>query len=607
MVKKIKRKSNTRSSGKGDEFEIDHNISDYLSDDTPEENILYKKRRRINDDSEDQWIEKYTPLEPKDICINPRKLNEVSHTLKLMISGDSLFKLLVVTGPSGCSKSTTIKLLSETLVADYKRAIFPNISDNSFAGNGWVEYLETSSPHSLQSLSFQEFLSDAKYRTGANLSVIIIEELPNIFHLQTLENFRNGLKQWLHIESPLPPLVLCITEVEVQQELLSKIYFDVNSSITAETLLGPQILGLKSSVKQIKFGPIAYTFMKKTLTNIVMKEKDVFREIPSEPLQKFIGNLISSGDIRSAVCNLQIWAKRFSNINFYSFSKESHLNLFHALGKVIYSSSKYKSLDDDEKNYLSVNEVLESYNNVSLLNLSILENFASYNSSDFDLEIASSIIDSLSIGDVLGELDEGRQYGIRSVRRYMSLIPHRGAQKGSFNFPRHFKMLKAFNDTRDKILAYRNTIDENKRSFEVLNMLDGFYLPIILNHRFENQRFLRYGRLGGQFQYLTADDEMPLNEGESKMYPEDQFSLDIEARLQRKIDLEMNKSAQDESSQLTDPIETDFDSDDQVFNDSIDEGEINRLVSQTKSQSIIYSSEEVFLSDSELEVISRQL
>ncbi|ODV62418.1 Rad24p ASCRUDRAFT_74800, partial [Ascoidea rubescens DSM 1968] len=62
--------------------------------------------------------------------------------------------------------------------------------------------------------SFPEFLNSIKYRVNNNLSVILIEDLPNIFHKQTREIFQNSLIQWLNIDSNqnLPPIIISISE-----------------------------------------------------------------------------------------------------------------------------------------------------------------------------------------------------------------------------------------------------------------------------------------------------------------------------------------------------------------------------------------------------------
>lgn len=62
------------------------------------------------------WIDKYRPIEVNDICINPMKLKQVKQSLESMINHRSNSKILILCGPSGCCKSTTIKILANELL-----------------------------------------------------------------------------------------------------------------------------------------------------------------------------------------------------------------------------------------------------------------------------------------------------------------------------------------------------------------------------------------------------------------------------------------------------------------------------------------------------------
>lgn len=106
-----------------------------------------------------------------------------------MISGTDHTKLLILTGPSGSSKSTTIKILANELI-NRSQALALDSQEK------WIEYNDSTVEGTNQSDQFEEFINDAKYKIGSNLSVILVEELPNIFHSGTLAKFRNCIRNW---------------------------------------------------------------------------------------------------------------------------------------------------------------------------------------------------------------------------------------------------------------------------------------------------------------------------------------------------------------------------------------------------------------------------
>lgn len=90
----------------------------------------------------------------------------------------------------------------------------------------------------------------------------------------------------------------------------------------------------------------------------------------------------------------------------------------------------------------------------------------------------------------------------------------------------------------------------------------------------------RYNRLGGKFQEIYADEDMPLKEeeeGDGIIYEYDQFEIDIQNRINEELEI---ANSDDE---LSDPIE---DSQDDSNNNDDDD--------------------DVFLSDSELDLLLTQ-
>lgn len=112
--------------------------------------------------------------------------------------------------------------------------------------------------------SFSEFLKGARYLVMSNLSLILIEDLPNVFHIDTRRRFQQLILQWLYSSEPLlPPLVICITECEIPENDNNYRKFGIDYTFSAETIMNKEIL-MHPRLKRIKFNPINSTLLKST-------------------------------------------------------------------------------------------------------------------------------------------------------------------------------------------------------------------------------------------------------------------------------------------------------------------------------------------------------
>lgn len=576
-----------RSRTKSPTQDISTEEEDVISEgDTSEDLVITKKRKIVKKEQllpiiedEMQWIDKYAPQSSSEICTNPRKLKEVKEVMSDLIFGkDRDCRLLILNGPAGSCKSTTVKVLADELVRERNHS---TLGMNN--GSCWTEYLDTIVSNSPQPRQFPEFLQDCKYKIGGNLNVIIIEELPNIFHSQTLQYFRQAVSEWIYTDEriELPPLVLCLTEVELKTT--HQEYFNIENNLTVETLLGKNFLNVgkaSKKIKQIKFNPIAPSFVKKTINKIVQKESKYFLVINKNEVAKFLGKIQETGDIRSIISNLQIWAKLKNKSQSYLdaeqtddfFLRENQISLFHAIGKIIHSSTKFDSLEDPEMvDYLTVETVLKNYHNNELLSLSLLENYHVYNNSNYDISIASEIVEKLSLNDIMSSLPEGREVGFRGCRNQLRKIEKTSTMMTNIKFPRHFKMIRQFKQTEDEIKQYSKWCNGLRTTFNNLNLIDGYYLPMIYNK--QNATPYRYNRLGGRFQPVFADDNLPVMEEEVEGWSKDQFKIDIEKKIAEGDQLE-----EDEMSESIDDSEEDDDS----FFDSFDDDAIDEYFNERK-------------------------
>lgn len=509
------------------------------------------KKQRIESE---QWIDKYQPNSTSEVCINPRKLKEVKDVLESMINGELHTRLLVLSGPSGSSKSSLIKCLAKQLIKEKG-----TLADDS---EYLVEYLDSSLEDMYQPTHFQDFLDGCKYRIGNNVALILIEDLPNVFHNETLQSFRNCLRDWIHYGGSLPPLVLCLTEVELQSDDgRHQGFYSIDNNLTVETLLGRDVLFLGvalGTIKRVKFLPIAKTYMKKTLSGIVGKE----RIRPLRELEEFLTATYETGDIRSLISNLQFWSR--SRVPG-DFVRENLITLFHAVGKVIHSSGKFAGSDDDISDYQSVKAVLESYNNFGLLHLALLENYQIYSGIQSDLKVAANIADSLSLNDTLTSVGESEEYAIRATRNQLRQITEKAGRALPMKFPRHFKMIREGNKVKKEVNNYIRYIAGMQVLFLDVNLHDGHYLPLIYNsfrYRMKNGRTrFSYGRIGGSFQEILADEDLPVmeNDGETTFGTKDQFLEDIASKI-REQDHSEDESLSEDIEDTDDDLDDELDS-----------------------------------------------
>ncbi|EDK39099.2 hypothetical protein PGUG_03197 [Meyerozyma guilliermondii ATCC 6260] len=269
--------------------------------------------------------------------------------------------------------------------------------------------------------------------------------------------------------------------------------------------------------------------------------------------------ILECGDIRSATANLQFWSSLCLKQvqENYNYLRENQLGLFHALGKIIFSSSKYKELEAEESDFNSVESVLSSYGNTSLLLLALLENYHVVNGSNYSINSASSITNALSESDCM-PIFEGKEYGIRNTRNELRKVQSQrtSSRALSLQFPRQYKMTRAYNRVFKEVQEYREVVCHMKTSFSDLNMIDGYFVPRIYNsfrYKLKNERRpLEYNRLGGKFKEVYSDTTALVDDIEYSETIKDQFRKDIEDRSGNK----------DSESDMSDPISESDQSDD---------------------------------------------
>jgi len=213
--------------------------------------------------------------------------------------------------------------------------------------------------------------------------------------------------------------------------------------------------------------------------------------------------------------------------------------------------------------------------NFPLLNLSLLENYTMYKDGSYPLAVASQISNDLSLNDTMSS-HMCKEIGIRSTRVNLRTVSstEKYTHRQKTKFTRHFKMIKQYNKTFNQIRQYQIYINNHKNSFQDLNLIEGYYLPLIYNRQ-KSTRF-RYNRLGGRFREIYADDELPVDDdNQDDMKELDQFQLDIDNRIKQIEQDQVNQEFDDD--ELSDPISDEETTDEDEF---LDDSELDNLISR---------------------------
>lgn len=545
--------------------------SDNLSDEVEEvlEDPIrlgpHVKRPRVDTQP---WVDKYAPTQSKDVCINPRKLKEVREVLESMVSGKLKCRILVLSGPSGSSKSTLIKCLAKDILDPRPRS------------SGLVEYIDLYNDEGPLPTQFAEFLASCRYHVGLNLAVVLVEDLPNVFHKETLLNFRKAIKDWIFTppEIPMPPLVLCLTELESFEERDQLRSYNIDNCLTVETLLGRDLLqsaSYENHIVKVKCLPLAKTFLTKTINQIVSSERLIGLQKKNKD---FFQSLCEFGDIRSLINTLEFWASSKSLIGSI-LNRETQITLFHAIGKIIYSSSD-KVKENFSAAYSSIKNVLDNYSNIPLVKLGLLENYQNYNGLDYDISIAAKITDSLSLCDAILNVPELEEYALLVARTELGNIEVKPSRALPMKFPRHFQLLKERNKVFKELQKYLRYIKCFSILFDDANLLDGYLVPEILNSfRFKiknDSSKERYERIGGRLKKLFADTNADVMEREDEA--EESHGGQLQKDIDELILREKDEQQVNDEGELSDAIEMSSEDDD--FNDTLDE----RLLAMTQTQ-----------------------
>ncbi|PKY00192.1 hypothetical protein P168DRAFT_300309 [Aspergillus campestris IBT 28561] len=351
------------------------------------------------------WAQQYPPLSLDELAVHSKKVSTVQNWLYSAFAGNNNNRLLVLRGPAGSGKTTTVSLLSDKL--EFEVVEWKNPPASEFSKKGYVSFATQFDEFLQRGNQYQELdldgarpsiwrQSDSNSRhdslTPTNpvrkrdtQRVILIEEFPTTFfrEVSSLTAFRRALQQYLAMpvslvprhgsfginNTPaLPPIIIIVSENDLNSG------YSTAESLTAHRLLGPQILNHPSTTL-LDFNKVAPTFMNKAL-QLVLEKDARFSKREKTPGPAVLQDISKTGDIRSAIASLEFLCLRCSNgvhwtrpatkkktripkdvsltsserdILALISQRETSLGIFHAVGKVVYNKREDPSLTDSPK------------------------------------------------------------------------------------------------------------------------------------------------------------------------------------------------------------------------------------------------------------------
>ncbi|PKX90253.1 putative cell cycle checkpoint protein Rad17 [Aspergillus novofumigatus IBT 16806] len=319
------------------------------------------------------WAQKYSPVNLNELAVHKKKIADVQSWLSDVLCAFEK-KLLVLRGPAGSGKTTTLSLLSDKLGFDVLE--WRNPSGSEFAAKGFTstaaqfeEFLTRG--NRLRGLEFKTGLSASKRNGSDHMRprLILIEEFPTVFDgdSPSLTAFRLSLQRYLSVSSSprsntrndierhgSSPVVIIVSETMLNSGA------SYSDNLTAHRLLGPDILSHPGTTI-VDFNAIAPTFMFKALDLVLAKHIRRYRSA-KRPGPAILKSLSEIGDIRSAISSLEFLCLRCERFEKYPFPnatrtgrgntslapvekealqtityRESSLGLFHAVGKIVYN------------------------------------------------------------------------------------------------------------------------------------------------------------------------------------------------------------------------------------------------------------------------------
>ncbi|TRM58560.1 Rad17 cell cycle checkpoint protein-domain-containing protein [Schizophyllum amplum] len=309
------------------------------------------KGKQYEEEDNRLWVDLYEPTTEAELAVHVKKVASVRTWMKEALEGEKLRKyrrILVLTGPAGTGKTSTVKVLAREMGLDIME--WRNETSANKAPAEWDDYgLDHYAPSPQE--AFSTFMTRASrcrdvFSSTARPHIILLEDLPNILHPAVQNSFHESLLGLVRpSDVPLPPIIIVVSDAGLRGTDIdeSSARYGKDTVIDVRTIL-PKELFNGPFVTEIPFNPIAPTLMTRALKAMLAKR-------PTQPSADFLETLVATanGDIRSAIMALQFTSvaskpgkkgKIDRAVLEAVTRREQSLVLFHLLGKILYNKRK---------------------------------------------------------------------------------------------------------------------------------------------------------------------------------------------------------------------------------------------------------------------------
>ncbi|OJJ43700.1 hypothetical protein ASPZODRAFT_136161 [Penicilliopsis zonata CBS 506.65] len=337
------------------------------------------------------WSQRYAPSDIGELAVHKKKVSDTRTWLEDAFCGRNKQRLLILKGPAGCGKTTTIMLLSKSIRFEVVEWKYPSAIDYTAKeyvsiGSQFEDFLTRG--HGYGGLELDEEVINEQHQGGSKPStsrrLILIEEFPPLSPSSSssspssvISSFRKSLQRYLAAPNSsegqeIPPIVLIISETLLGQAS------SFSESFHAQKLVGPVIYN-NPATTVLEFNSIAPTYMLKALDLVLAKESRHSQQSKT-PRTAVLRAISELGDIRSAISCLEFLCLKSNLANKWNKTlikksratshgnqtltsveelslglitqRESSLGMFHAVGKVVYNKR-----DDENPTALGGNKV----------------------------------------------------------------------------------------------------------------------------------------------------------------------------------------------------------------------------------------------------------
>ncbi|CAB4420802.1 unnamed protein product [Rhizophagus irregularis] len=271
------------------------------------------------------WYLEFQPNCVEELAVNPQKFYEVKNAVKQIferVNNDKCLlekKLLVLNGPPGSGKTTTINLVIKSINQETEQHglrglnVLPYICINRFdpypIGSSHPDFYEPAITR------FKDWINDNVWfatpealKNNFRAQVLLLEDLPFTSNAPNFKEqqskFVQEIKNYLRRDDVRMPIIWTVTETSIniedwnheERKLVDTVYNTVHGDILED-----------KKVTHIRFRPVAPTFLKRGIRAFLNLKFPKNEAIKRECVMKIMDQVIESGvnDIRQALNSIQ--------------------------------------------------------------------------------------------------------------------------------------------------------------------------------------------------------------------------------------------------------------------------------------------------------------